>query len=377
MSKSALKFMFLFLALTSVSGCTKQSAQVSKQKSVDGGSCDLQASAIESSEASQENFRCAYNALVTAGKLSAPGTAFNELATDINAINDLFKAAYAMERLFGAYNAYLSDKEAGQGVADDAKQIFDFGSGGLGKIVKSKTYNCFAKNAQAFSSFYPLFKLGLNSGGDQVSSGSLIQLASLAPEITMGISEMVDGLIDCASALDGSSNIAGEQLAEAIKHLKNSLGAAKAVAECGFAIGRGGYIIGKNSMCLADDIKRYYDSRENLDKQRDNTVNNLPVPQDDQSYTQRACMEKYGIFLNKQSFWTLSSRAGVCADYCAGKSGTASFFSSHFEEILPRSDDRQACGNDVGALTSAVNSCITFCCDQGNSCVESALSNSN
>ena len=136
-------------------------------------------------------------------------------------------------------------------------------------------------------------------------------------------------------------------------------------------------MIAQNSMCLADDIKVYYDSRENLDRQRDNTVNNLPIPQDDLSYTQSGCMEKYGIFLQKQSFWTFSSRAGVCADYCQGKPGKAEFFSSHYDEIFSRDDDRQACGRDIAALTAGAQSCITFCCDQDNRCVESALAKSN
>lgn len=376
MSKSVQKFMVLFLALTAVTACVKPSSKISKQKSADGGSCDLQAAAKESSDLSQQNFQCAYKALFLAGKFST-GETFRELTGFSMAIYDLFQVMYAFEHLFNVYEGYVANGESGTSGVDDAKTIIDTTTRELDKVTKDKVYSCFARNAKALSAFLPLYKLSRNNSGDQVSAPDVLQFVAIVPNIITGLAQMTAGLLDCAIALDGSTKIVSGQVESSVKNLTDYLLIVKVVGECSLAIGRGGYMIAQNSMCLADDIKAYYDSRENLDRQRDNTVNNLPVPQDDSSYTQNGCMKKYGIFLHKQYFWSVSTRASVCADYCGGNSAKADYFTRHHEAIFPREDDRQTCGKDIGALTSAVNSCITFCCDQDNSCVESALSNSN
>lgn len=376
MSKSVQKFMVLFLALTAVTACVKPSSKISKQKSADGGSCDLQAAAKESSDLSQQNFQCAYKALFLAGKFST-GETFTEITGFLMAISDLYQVLYAMEHLFNVYEGYIAENPDGNGSIDDGKTIFDSSTRELDKVVKDKTYSCFAKNGKALSTFLSLYKVSRDNSGDQVSGTDVARFASVVPTIMLGLTQMTDGLFECAAALDGTANGAEAKVVDSIKRLSDSLQVVRLVGECGLAIGRGGYMIAQNSMCLADDIKAYYDSRDNLDRQRDNTVDKLPVPQDDSSYNQSACMEKYGIFLQKQSFWTFSSRATVCADYCGGNSGKADYFSSHFDEIYSREDDRNACDRNVGELSSGLNACVTLCCDQNNSCVEAALSKSN
>jgi hypothetical protein len=128
-------------------------------------------------------------------------------------------------------------------------------------------------------------------------------------------------------------------------------------------------------MCLAEDLSNYYESREHLQKQRDNFVNGDTVPKDDVDTGVNVCMRKYGIWLQKQSFYSYVYRSSVCGDYCADSSKRGGYFNTKASEIFPNDSERGWCkgANTIAGTSEAVRSCAVMCCDQDNGCVLDAM----
>ena len=129
-----------------------------------------------------------------------------------------------------------------------------------------------------------------------------------------------------------------------------------------------------NSACLVSDIQTYYEGRNRLDNQRYSYVESPIVAQDDSS-ANRACMQKYGIYLyNNGPGSMFQTRSYMCASYCGNNGYGMNYIEANLDSIYPVNTDRQYCGQlaKQSQPYENINACIVFCCDQELGCRDAA-----
>jgi hypothetical protein len=340
-----------------------------------------------SDEASKKSFECAFSSLKLAGALSSAG-----IAKDIYEItvgtSEIYHAVVDGGELIGDFVTYIKTGgvDDGSGEPSGMEKINQLKSVINVKLMTYETkmpgpartamYKCLAGQYTVLNDFLGFFALAEKLKDAKGFSVEEIKQMALTPlTFATALTDMVSANINCDMWLQGKRQIAMQRTLRGIKQIQQPLQTVITLASCGVSLSQGGYILAKNSMCLAEDLSNYYESRENLQKQRDNFVNGDTVPKDDVDTGVNVCMRKYGIWLQKQSFYSYVYRSSVCGDYCADSSNRGTYFNTKASEIFPNESERGWCkgANTLADGPEAVRSCAVMCCDQENGCVRDAM----
>lgn len=378
----------VLLASMSLVSCGKTEEPVSTVKSK-GFSCDLQSSGAASNDASKRAFQCAYNSLKSAGKLAAGGLV-KDIANIIEGSKSVYDASNAAFDVFSDINEFVrnggrepidlqdSSKNLGK-TLDSGKAAFEKTE--VGERLKRKAmYRCLDGNYRAVKDLVSLVNLtsSLGSGSQRSSTLTFSELQSLGTVGYSGVKAILDRmstLSECTQWLSGSRSKSLVQLSNGVKRIATSLEVVTTVARCGVDLAYGGYVLYSNSACLVEDLKNLSESRDRLDKQRENFIDSGINPEADTSLANRACMQKYGIYLYKTGPGEIyNSRAYMCAMYCGNKGRRTQFVQDNFYSIVRNESDRSTCRGLTNTVldSESVNACMVFCCDQDGVCRDSA-----
>ena len=375
----------LFASLALVS-CGKSESPVSTIKS-SGFSCDLKSSGAASSEASKKAFQCAYNSLKSAGKLAAGGLV-TDVANVVDGIKNVYEGSYAAQELFSDLNEFVRNGgKLPTEAAKDAQTIFDgtksqFEKSEFGKEVKRKAmYRCLDGSYRSVKDLLSLSGMasGLNSSSQGSGRLTFSQIQSLSSLSFSGIKALLDRmytLSECTQWLSGSRTKSLVQLSTGVKKISNSLEAVATVARCGVDLAKGGYVLYANSACLVEDLKNLNESRERLDRQRENWIDTAIHPETEKINANRMCMGKYGIFLYKNGPGEMfNTRAYMCATYCGNKGRRTAFVQNNFYSIIRNDSDRKICLGLTDTILDgeSISACISQCCDGEAACLNSAF----
>ena len=389
------KIILTLLASTlTLASCRSASVQKSKSKEF---SCNLADSERESSAASKAAFQCAYNSLRQAGKLAGPGFA-NDVLDVYEGYSEVRGGLEDAEGLLAELSHFVEtngqDPGAGAGLKLDDGEESNGNSGldtadkviigvdGLkgafeganGKVARTAMYQCLGGQYEAAKKFYNIAKLGITmKDQEKLSSDQLRSMVSMNYDFTQIVFNLIEANGRCAEWLGQKRILALQRVLRGIGKIQGPIESIRVVANCGIDLTKGGYVLVANTACLAGDIKNYYESKDRLEKTRDNYVNNIPV-QDNESGA-RACMAKYGLWLQKQSFYSYVYRSSVCADYCGNGSRGADTFSKNINSIFTIESDREWCGKNAVTAQGAENitACASYCCNQDNQCTTDAM----
>jgi hypothetical protein len=358
-----------------------------KTKGTQSEICDLEKMRSASDDASKQSLECAYNSLKLAGALSSGG-----LAKDIYEITvgttEVYQAVMDGSELIGDLATYIKTGGVDDGSGDPSamEKIDQLKSVVNVKLMTYETklpgpartamYKCLAGHYTVLKDFLGFFTLAEKLKDAEGFSVEDLKNMALAPlTFATGLTDLTSANINCMMWLEGKRKLSLQRTLKAIKKIQQPIQTVITVGTCGVAIGKGGYILAQNSMCLVEDLGNYFESRENLQKQRDNFVNGDTVPKDDVDTGVNVCMRKYGIWLQKQSFYSYVYRSSVCGDYCADSSKRGSYFNTKASEIFPNDSERGWCkgANTIAGTSEAVRSCAVMCCDQDNGCVLDAM----
>jgi hypothetical protein len=339
-----------------VSSCKHRDrqAQVKTQDSAAPDACNLQAMEKASNEASKKAFECAYSSAKTAGKLSGGMAA--EIAVILIGIKDVTEGVTGLSGLFADLQVYLRHNGVG----------------------KTAMYRCLSGQYEAVGSLYDLATAANGVNGEVITSEKLKKLTSISVSAAASILDRMGTLAECSDWMEGKRTKEMVQLSKGAKKIAGVIGTYKVIATCGIDLAKGGIILWENTGCLMGDMESYYESRDLLNKQRDNYVDNTHVPEQDQERGQNACMAKYGIFLNKQSFYSYGYKSSQCGDYC-GNSGTAGeYMKQNLRSIYTRDDDLKWCSANATSQMASdnVRACAVYCCDQDQACANDAMKRS-
>ena len=185
---------------------------------------------------------------------------------------------------------------------------------------------------------------------------------------------------NCALALDQKGQGVPDFKA-ATEGMKKFLGVTEAItgiAKCGVDIGYGGYILFKNSMCLAEDVKAWSESEAALDRQRDRVTDEVVANCAGQEIDNNLyAMKKFGLFINTQRGFGRGKENGPgareCGEFCASRS-----YCEQNKDMIFKGDNG-ACDKVCGTMQqpNAVNVCLSMCCNGDSSCDLTADSTSS
>ena len=265
-------------------------------------------------------------------------------------------------------------------VIDDSKTVIDnakkdFEKTGGKTLAKTAMYRCLSGQYEAVGSLYELANAAKGVNGEVITSEKLKKLTSISVSSVVFILDRMSTLAECADWMAGKRTKDMVKLAKGADKIAGIIKTYKVIATCGVDLTKGGVILWNNTGCLIGDIQSYYESKDRLNKQRDNYVDNTPVPEQDKERGQNACMAKYGMFLYKQSFYSYPYRSSKCGDYC-GNSGTAAkYMKDNLKSIYTREDDLKWCSaNATGKMDfDGVRACAVYCCDQDSTCADDAM----
>jgi hypothetical protein len=374
----------LFASLALVS-CGKSEAPVSTVKS-SGFSCDLQSSGAASSEASKKAFQCAYNSLKSAGKLAAGGLV-TDVANVVDGIKQVYQGAYAAHELYTDLNEFVRNGGTlPPDLAKDAQKIFDskksqFEKSEFGKeLARKAMYRCLDGSYKSVKDLLSLSGMasGLNTsaqGSGRLTFSQIQSLSSLSFSGIKGLLDRMNTLSECTQWLNSSRTKSLVQLSKGVKQISSSLDIVATVTRCGVDLAKGGYVLYANSACLVEDLKNLNESRQRLDRQRENWIDTAINPEGGKANINRSCMDKYGIFLYKTGPGeTFNTRAYMCATYCGNKGRRTAFVQKNFYSIIRSESDRSICRGltDTVLDHESVNACIVSCCDQKGECSDAA-----
>jgi hypothetical protein len=255
--------------------------------------------------------------------------------------------------------------------ADDAKAAFE---GQYNVNKRTAMYQCLNGQYEAAKSFYAITKMAVGmKDQEKISAEMFHSMVQFSYDFTQIIFQLIEGNGRCAEWLGQKRMIALQRTLKGIEKLQAPIKAIKVVGDCAVDIVRGGYVAVANSVCAARDIQNYYESKERLEQTK-NSYQNKPI--EGNATGVNACMAKYGLFLQKQSFFSYVYRSNVCGDYCGNGSKGASYYPSNIDRIYAVESDRDYCraNASVALEKEPITSCITFCCDQDSSCTKDALS---
>ncbi len=370
-------------AALGVSSCKNAEPAASSVKS-QGFSCDLQSSGEASNNASKKAFECAYNSMMAAGELAAGGFV-TKIADLASGLKDIYDAAILAPELIADINEFLKTQgkmpsvsmpsvETVAGSVDKAKEQFEKTPQGAA-MTRSAMYGCLAGSYDSVRGLSTLLGLANDVQGQTTISSAKIQaISGLGLDSVKFLLARMKTVSECTQWLNGKRSLSLTKLSKGAEKLASSIGAVVAVAQCGVDLAYGGYVLYANSVCLASDIKNYYESRDRLDRQRDRYVNTA-IPQQDENYGDRACMAKYGMHLYKAGpgeFYNTPSY--MCALYCGNNGRGMNYMLQNMNAIYSIQSDRQYCERVAKGSQDFdnVNICIVYCCDQDGPCRDTA-----
>ncbi len=354
----------------------------SQSNSVDR--CDLKTMGEKSSKASQANFQCAYDSLVAAGKLS--GGAAADLVVFIEGLKEFKETltlSYEVTKEISAYlkgqgTGFDKSKEAAQKAGEDAKQGFEKdGKTADGKVIRSASrsalYQCFDQNITNIRTFHEIYTTisGFNDPS-KIGAGQIRAMISLTTKVANNVQGVFTAVGRCSESIGGGRRLdINRALNSSWSKMLKPLATIKTIANCGVAIGEGGYIIAQNSACLVGDIKQYYDSKREVDKSIKRYSDNI----DKGSGDPRHCATKLGIHLDAISSASYTTRSGLCADRCLNPATRSSYvkrfaksykiFAANQAEFCIEALSKNLSQNEIAECTS-------FCCDGKGTCVDAA-----
>ena len=369
------------LIIMSVVGCTFPAQEKASVKSF---SCDLRSSGEASSKASEAAFQCAYNAMNQAAELST-GSVAKDLKDVVSGLYDISHAVASAGTLIQDLRQFFSSGgRAPDTMAQDAVDALDAEKKLDPEVSASPMYKCLSGNYRAMKKFYDMAVLAESLAYSQsLSATDLHSIISISDGTVGVLVSSINSTAACSEWLnhDPRFSKAVEDSMESIKKIMTPINNLRVLANCGIDLAVGGYVLYNNSACLIDDIKSYYRGRDSLQNQRDDFVKD-PIniqPESDISIEDvissntTTCMQKYGIWLQKQSFYSYMTRSGVCADQCVTSNGKKTYYAEG-RSIFPVAQDYDYCTMNakVGATRAGMEMCISYCCDQEGSCVQSA-----
>lgn len=386
--------------------CKTQEPRSSKIKSA--FSCNIADSEKASDEASKAAMSCAYNALKSAGELAGPGFAQNvqlmfeglsdvrqgiELAQEL--INEIADFVQNKGVLPSSSAGFQLDDSGGQGEegssasssgesnpdfskidgyvssTDDAKRAFE---DGVGVNKRTAMYQCLNGQYVAAKSFYAITKLAIGmKSQEKISAEMFHSMTQFSYDFTQIVFQLIEGNGRCAEWLGQKRMIALQKALKGIEKLQAPIKAIRVVGDCAIDIVRGGYVAVANSVCAVRDIQNYYESKGRLEETK-NSYGARPIIDNESGVN--ACMAKYGLFLQKQSFYSYIYRSNVCGDYCGNGSKGAAYFPSNIDRIYTLESDRDFCraNASVALEKEVITRCVSYCCDQDSECTRSGLS---
>lgn len=244
-----------------------------------------------------------------------------------------------------------------RGEYDSARNVYSF-LGTLGELQTSFTRD--------------------SDGRPTLSADQLINLWKVGSLFTSSTLAGMNRLLSCVQALNGERSLSIEKLKKGIHGILVPVSSLFVIAKCGVDLTQGGLIVYKNTRCLIEDVHGYYSSRERLENARDHYVDQR-INTYDINTGQQECMLKYGIFLNKQPFYTYWSRSNGCRDYCRDTPEGRNDFHKNIAEIISHPDDRAWCQQNLQAnvpgqiFRDAIIKCVSYCCNQDTDCVTDAM----
>ncbi|MCX6118014.1 MAG: hypothetical protein NT027_10765 [Proteobacteria bacterium] len=347
-------------------------------------SCDLQETGKASDAASKKALECAYNSLKAAGKLSGPGIAA-DFVEIVDGSRKIYEGTIAASELISDLKQYIEsegvNKLDSDGAATDAFKSADAGKviieeSALGKSLERKAmYKCLAGQYLAAKSLYKLTQTASQISGQKISARQISDLASIGLTSAVALLEKISTSADCLDWISQKRTKDMVKLSEGAKTLANTVRAYAVVAQCGVDLAEGGYVLAKNSACLVGDLQNLFQSNQNVESQRDNYIESTQVPQNTLQNGRDACMTKYGLFLQRQTFYSYASKSNKCGDYCGNNGFAGAYMKENLREIYPRNDDYAWCSaNATSAMNQqSITSCVTFCCNQEGQCTTDAL----
>jgi len=405
MMKNLQHFLVVSIAGVSLifSACLKPVDAKSSTKSyLDSSfSCDLQSTGAASEAGSQAAYKCAYDALGQAASLSGGVGFAQEVKELIEGVDDLKTVVAGSYQIVQDLSEFFENGgQPSDGMLGNAIDTLDAEKRLDSDTKKSAIYRCISGNYNTMKKFYKAFNAAQQADVDrQISSNELQRFISLATDFSellySGSSATTNGFVDslggCAEWMnnDPKFKVAFKEGMDAMKKVMAPIKTLRVLAQCGVALGKGGYILANNSACLVEDINNYYQGKEALEKQKENYVNNPPMESDqsdnkvdgsdssgDSNYvaSDNRCMTVYGIWLGKQSFFSYFTRSSACADQCAGAAGKETYYENS-RKIFPAELDHEYClmNAKVGSSRINVELCASYCCGQDNSCSSAAV----
>ncbi len=185
-------------------------------------------------------------------------------------------------------------------------------------------------------------------------------------------------IINCIAGSSASS----AQMTATILGCTTGIKAGSAITSCSYNIATGIVKIADNTICLGGDLKRLYDSQAALNLALDRTLR-TPAPRrsnvpsrscnDEESSCNTFGMQKFGIWLGQQSYWSYATRSYLCADMCSNKGSGSAECKANARDIFR--DDLASCSPAVcgtSQCNNAIAMCVSYCCGQDNSCARTA-----
>lgn len=380
-----INFVMMLLVMTSFGACVSRDREESQLKSSEdsAGGCNLAKMEKASNESSKKAFECAYNSLITAGKLS--GGVVTDVAEIIEGIKDFTEGALAATEYFSDIGEYIKNRgkepagdeatqpksETGDKVGDanaavkNTKKNIEKTSAGK-KLVRSAMYRCLGGQFDAVSELYRLSHTLKGVGNGTVTAQQIKALAFVGFDQVLLVLNQMNTLAECSDWLSGTRTKDMVKLSTGVKKIAKIIKAYRVVADCGVDLAQGGYVLFNNTSCLSGDMYSYYESRKQLESQRDKYVKNTPIPHREPRSGKASCMAKYGIFLQMQTFYTYMSTSTKCGEYCGNSDSGNQYLKDNLARIYTREDDLAWCSANVLEAKDfdAVRLCAVYCCDQ-------------
>ncbi|MEY4630922.1 MAG: hypothetical protein RIQ81_1042 [Pseudomonadota bacterium] len=395
----------LGLALAgAVSGCKRTSPGGSLRGDYNHGcSCnDLECWRKNSQQGSKDALKCAASSLNAAADIATAGQASNvifgievvagvfDLAKDISAFAS---RTYSISQ-DGLTQVNLAGllKEIATGKADALK--YAFGTS-YDKNPKLACWSDITKNAGAVAGLVGSV-ITLNEHSENAkASGRQFGFAEMG-DVAKTVMGGVEASFRFGFALNACiTNIMDNSAAGDLKllhdRLKKFSGYMKAgvalINDCGINMLNSGYVLVQNSACLVGDFSNLMESNSRLSDELDATLNRpAPNPPGDKPYTScngeetgcnRFAMQKFGIWLGQQTYFSYLTRSSLCADMCGNQGSGQKECEDYRFEIFQ--DDAPYCVPvcRTKQCTLAVDSCISFCCGQESGCTDAARAKTN
>lgn len=372
-------------------------------RSINCGCRDLECWRGSSNEASKKAFSCAASALsATASGFETAGAAASVAYTATTQAKELLKNSENFYKIFAdIYNLSSATinftTSSGQGgvISVTLLDLFKNLSGSAGDSLnvfggadlnRSPGLKCLAEGAGLSSKIFDT----LSIMGKYVQAQGNFDYMQEFKALNIGIDDltkMATFFGACAVAIERDPAVAGpgkafvSQMGNYFKLVTGPLKIAFALGECGFAITGGLINLGGNTACAVEDVQILAESSASLGRVRDAYANQPLQPGDgrpgyecNNEYVGEAvsAMNKYGIFLGRQNFYSYAYRASACGDYCGDASFASQYCLDNADAIFGPDADNCRATCTTRQSDSATAGCLSFCCGQDGACSQAA-----